>query len=71
MGELFLFDCGGGTLRQMMIANINFMNINNIFISHIHADYIFGMGGLIQSMNFLEKKKVLNIYGGVWNKGGS
>jgi len=65
MGELFLFDCGEGTLRQMMIADINFMNINNIFISHIHADHIFGMGGLIQSMNFLERKKVLNIYGGV------
>lgn len=64
MGEPFLFDCGEGTLRQMMIADINFMNINNIFITHMHADHILGLGGLIQSMDFLERKRVLHIYGG-------
>lgn len=64
LGELFLFDCGEGTLRQMMISDINFMNINHIFITHMHADHILGIGGLIQSMDFLERKKVLNIHGG-------
>lgn len=68
LNELFLFDCGEGTLRQMMIysANkekINFMNINKIFITHFHADHIAGLIGIINTTNFLERKKNLKIYG--------
>jgi ribonuclease Z len=63
LNEYFLFDCGEGTQRQMLFAKINFMRIDNIFISHLHADHFLGLGGLIQSMDFLERTKVLNIYG--------
>jgi len=63
MGEYFLFDCGEGTQRQMRIAGINFMRIDNVFITHLHADHFMGLAGLIQSMDFLERKKTLEIYG--------
>lgn len=63
LGEYFLFDCGEGTQRQMLFAKINFMKIDKIFITHLHADHFLGLGGLIQSMDFLDRKKVLNIYG--------
>jgi len=63
MGEYFLFDCGEGTQRQMRIAGINFMRINNVFISHLHADHFMGLPGLMQSMDFMERKKPLEIYG--------
>lgn len=68
LNQLYLFDCGEGTLRQIMKFStkndkLNFMNIDNIFITHFHADHILGLGGLIHSMNFLERKKNLNIYG--------
>jgi len=69
LNQLYLFDCGEGTLRQMMKYStknnkLNFMDIDNVFITHFHADHILGLGGLIHSMNFLERKKELNIYGG-------
>ncbi|VVB53774.1 Ribonuclease Z [uncultured archaeon] len=63
LNEPFLFDCGEGSQRQMRIADINFMRINRIFITHLHADHFMGLGGLIQSMDFLERDRDLHIYG--------
>lgn len=63
LNEPFLFDCGEGTQRQMRLAGVNFMRIDNIFISHLHADHFLGLGGLIQSMDFLERNRPLNVYG--------
>lgn len=63
LGELFLFDCGEGTQRQMRFADLNFMRLDHIFLTHLHADHFLGLGGMIQSMDFLERDMVLNIYG--------
>ena len=63
MGEYMLFDCGEGCQRQMRIAKINFMKINNIFITHLHADHFMGLPGLIQSMDFFDRTMPLEIYG--------
>jgi ribonuclease Z len=63
LGEPMLFDCGEGTQRQMRFAGLNFMNIDNIYITHLHADHFFGLGGMIQSMDFLERTRPLTIHG--------
>jgi len=63
INEYFLFDCGEGTQRQMRLAGINFMRINHILITHLHADHFLGLGGLIQSMDFMERVPPLDIYG--------
>lgn len=63
LGEYFLFDCGEGTQRQMRMAGINFMRIDHVFITHLHADHFIGLAGMIQSMDFLERKRPLQIYG--------
>jgi len=59
--ERILFDCGEGTQRQMMKAKSG-MKIDAIFITHLHGDHILGLPGLIQSMNFQERKDPLYIY---------
>ncbi|MDK2782404.1 MAG: ribonuclease [Archaeoglobi archaeon] len=38
------------------------MKIDAIFITHLHGDHILGLPGLIQSMNFQERKEPLYIY---------
>ncbi|MFH0860031.1 MAG: ribonuclease Z [Candidatus Altiarchaeota archaeon] len=63
LGEPYLFDCGEGTQRQMRFAKINFMKIDHIFLTHLHADHFLGLGGMIQSMDFLERNRPLHIYG--------
>ena len=58
----FLFDCGEGTQRQMLFAGINFMRINDIFITHWHADHFAGLLGLLETMNLEGRSKPLTIY---------
>lgn len=59
----FLFDCGEGTQRQLLSASLNFMRINEIFISHWHADHFAGLLGLMETMNLEGRQKQLTIYG--------
>lgn len=58
-----LWDCGEGTQRQLMKAKLSFMKIDNIFITHWHADHWAGLIGLLQTMNMEGRKKTLHIYG--------
>jgi ribonuclease Z len=60
--ETVLMDCGEGTQRQMLIAGINFMNIDKIFITHWHADHFAGLIPLIQTMNLERRQRPLHIF---------
>src|SRR3989344_4540654 len=62
-GEWFLFDAPEGTQRQMMKSNVSYLKINNIFISHFHADHVLGLGGLLATMNIHGRDWPMTIYG--------
>ena len=62
-GEWLLFDVPEGTQRQMMKAKLSYLKINNIFISHFHADHFLGLGGLLATMNIHGRDWPMNIYG--------
>jgi len=62
-GELFLFDCGEGTQRQMIGAKIGFNRKTRVFITHMHGDHILGLPGILQTMSLLGRDKPLQIYG--------
>ncbi len=62
-GEIFLFDCGEGTQRQIIYTDLSPMKINNIFITHLHGDHILGLPGLLQSIGFNGRMESINIYG--------
>jgi len=58
----FLFDCGEGTQKQMMIAKTGFRNLDHIFITHLHTDHYIGLFGLLETMSLNEREKPLYIY---------
>jgi ribonuclease Z len=64
-GENILFDCGEGTQFQMSNAGLKSFRIKNIFLSHLHGDHIFGLPGLLSTMNLLKRTEPLNIFGPV------
>jgi len=61
--EIFMFDCGECSQRQMAAAKLGFNRKMKILISHMHGDHVFGLPGLLQSMSFLGRQKKLDIYG--------
>ncbi|MFA7115900.1 MAG: ribonuclease Z [Bacteroidales bacterium] len=61
-GRLFLIDCGESTQILLKKHGISLMKINNIFISHIHGDHIFGLFGLLSTMSLLHRETSINIY---------
>ena len=61
-GEAFLFDCGEGTQRQIQLADLSFYKIDKIFITHLHGDHVLGLPGLLQTLDFHDKRYV-EIYG--------
>jgi len=58
----YLLDCGEGTQRQILLADLNPMKLDEIFITHWHGDHYFGLPGLIDTMGFENRLKPLTIY---------
>jgi ribonuclease Z len=61
--EYFMFDCGEGTQKQMIIAKQGFHKKTKIFISHMHGDHVLGLPGLLQTMALMNRQRPLEIYG--------
>ncbi len=62
-GETVLFDCGEGTQFRLLQASIPRRKFHHIFISHLHGDHIFGLPGLISSLNLGQREFALHIWG--------
>lgn len=64
-GEVYIFDVGEGTQRQLMSAKISLMKIKHIFITHLHADHILGLPGLLHTMCLMQRREKIVIHGPV------
>jgi ribonuclease Z len=60
--RLYLIDCGEGTQMQLRKCRIRFSKINNIFISHLHGDHIFGLYGLLSTFSLMGRRSPLRLY---------
>lgn len=62
-GRTILFDCGEGTQTAARKAPVSLMKTDLIALTHYHGDHIFGLPGLLQSMNCLGRTDTLYITG--------
>jgi ribonuclease Z len=60
--NLYLIDCGEGTQIQLSNFHIKRSKINQIFISHLHGDHIYGIFGLLTSFNHFGRTNPLEIF---------
>lgn len=61
-GETLMFDCGEGTQRQMMRYGVSFA-LEDIFFTHMHADHLLGVIGLVRTMALQGRVDPLRLWG--------
>ena len=61
-GRLFLVDCGENVQVQLKRYGISKARIDNILISHLHGDHLFGIFGLLSTMALDGRIAPLYIY---------
>lgn len=61
----FLLDCGEATQHQLLRYRLPFPKLNAIFITHLHADHVGGLAGLLTTLHMQGRQKPLYLFGPV------
>ena len=61
-GRLFLVDCGENAQVQLKRYKISKARLDNILISHLHGDHVFGIFGMLSTMALDGRTAPLYIY---------
>jgi ribonuclease Z len=62
-GERLLFDCAEGTQRQLMRSSVGLPELEEIFVSHLHADHYLGLPGMLKTFQLRQREVPLTVYG--------
>jgi ribonuclease Z len=62
-GEKLLFDCGEGTQRQLLRSDVGLVELQEIFLTHFHADHFLGLPGMLKSFALRGREVPLTLYG--------
>jgi ribonuclease Z len=65
-GEMILFDCGEGTQVAMRATGWGFGGLATICLSHVHADHVAGLPGLLLTLGMSGRTEPLAIHGARW-----
>ncbi len=60
-----MIDCGEGAQINFTKYKLKRNKLNQIFISHLHGDHIYGLPGILSSFNLSNREKPLSIFGPV------
>ncbi len=63
-GERLLFDCAEGTQRQLQRSSVGLPEIEEIFLTHLHADHVLGLPGMLKTFALRGREEPgLTVYG--------
>ena len=63
-GERLLFDCAEGTQRQLQRSSVGLPDLEEIFLTHLHADHFLGLPGMLKTFALRGRDELgLTVYG--------
>jgi ribonuclease Z len=63
-GERLLFDCGEGTQRQLQRSAIGLPDLQEVFLTHFHADHFLGLPGMLKTFALRGRDETpITVYG--------
>ena len=62
-GERLLIDCGEGTQRQLLRSDLGLVDLQEIFLTHFHADHFLGLPGMLKTFGLRGRELPLTLYG--------
>lgn len=60
--RLFMIDCGEGAQLQFRRMGLKFSRLRHIFISHLHGDHLFGLPGLLSTMDLHQVEGTVTVH---------
>ncbi len=64
-GEYILLDCGEGVQYRILSAGLRVNRLSAILITHMHGDHVYGLPGLLESLNRWGRAEKLTLVGPV------
>ena len=62
-GDRLLFDCGEGTQRQLLRSTVGLIDLEDVFLTHLHADHYLGLPGMLKTFSLRMREPALRVYG--------
>jgi ribonuclease Z len=62
-GDRVLIDCGEGTQRQLLRSGAGLVDVDEILLTHCHADHFLGLPGLLKTYGLRAREAPLRLCG--------
>lgn len=62
-GDRILFDCGEGTQRQLLRSDVGLVELEEVFVTHFHADHYLGLPGMLKTFALRGRELPLTVHG--------
>ena len=62
-GDRILVDCGEGTQRQLLRSGVGLVDVDDVLITHCHADHVLGLPGMLKTFALRARETPLHLYG--------
>src|SRR5262245_58432976 len=62
-GDRLLFDCAEGTQRQLLRSTLGLPDLEEIFLTHFHADHYLGLPGMLKTFSLRQRELSLTVHG--------
>ena len=62
-GDRLLLDCGEGTQRQLLRSDAGLVDLEHVFLTHLHADHVLGLPGMLKTFALRGRDVPIAVHG--------